>query len=239
MARSESLDLPSYGTDKLEAGYLVHYDREFAALVDRPIVMLEIGVLRGASLKLWSDYFPSGRIVGVDLNPLDAGYVLPERTTFAQGDQTDLAFLDRVAAEHAPDGFDIVLDDASHLGRESRTTFEHLFEHHLRPGGTYLLEDWQTGYWPDWIDGTAPRRRAPTAIDRLRARAPRVRGGGRLARRLPFSSHQQGMVGVVKQIVDALGDPPNAHLQFPTATVERITITAGLAFVTKGRGESA
>jgi hypothetical protein len=239
MGRSDELDGSSYGTDKFEAGYLRHYDREFAHLVEHPIVLLEIGVLRGASLALWADYFPQGRVVGVDLNPLGADDILPDRTAFARGNQADVVFLDEVAEAHAPDGFDLIVDDASHLGRESLVTFRHAFEHHLKAGGTYVLEDWQTGYWPAWFDGLAVRRRLPAAFDRLRTSAPRVRGGGRLARRSPFPSHQAGMVGVIKQVVDFLGDPEHSHIQMPTARIDRIALTAGLAFIVKAGGSDS
>ncbi len=48
------------------------------------------------------------------------------------------------------------MDDASHLGRHTKTAFWHLFTHHLRSGGLYAIEDWGAGYWeghPLYTDG--------------------------------------------------------------------------------------
>jgi hypothetical protein len=40
------------------------------------------------------------------------------------------------------------VDDASHLYRETRSTFEVLFPR-LRPGGRYLIEDWGWAHYPE------------------------------------------------------------------------------------------
>ncbi len=65
---SEILHRSSYDTDKGSA-YLHDYDRKFAHLRESPVALLEVGIHRGGSLQLWRDYFPSGTIVGFDLNP--------------------------------------------------------------------------------------------------------------------------------------------------------------------------
>ncbi len=59
----------SYDTDKWD-DLLRTYESVFAPLVDRPVALLELGVLRGGSLYLWRDHFPHGTIVGIDLNPV-------------------------------------------------------------------------------------------------------------------------------------------------------------------------
>jgi len=59
-----------YGTDKANGfhGYLDEYERiaNLPDLRDKEMKMLEIGVLDGASIKMWAEYFEKGRIVGVD-----------------------------------------------------------------------------------------------------------------------------------------------------------------------------
>jgi hypothetical protein len=40
------------------------YDEYLAAIRDRPIVLLELGVANGESLKTFSRYFENGRITG-------------------------------------------------------------------------------------------------------------------------------------------------------------------------------
>ena len=60
-----------HGTDKSSSGhdYLSFFDAFFAPLRDLPVTLLEIGVYKGASLRTWEEYFPRGKIIGVDLMP--------------------------------------------------------------------------------------------------------------------------------------------------------------------------
>lgn len=43
-----------------------------------------------------------------------------------------------------------MIDDASHLYRQTRASFEALFPL-LRPGGLYIIEDWPWGHVPEYI----------------------------------------------------------------------------------------
>lgn len=164
-----------------------HYFDEFESLKDQPINLLELGVFYGRSLRMWEDYFTEGSVSGLDERipiALRAG----PRVRFFQGNQQDTELLDHVARTVAPKGFDIIIDDCSHIGRVTKVTFWHLFEHHLKPGGIYVIEDWQTGYMGEWEDGETlsydPRDVPPE--------------GNR------FHGHQVGMVGFVKELVDEL-----------------------------------
>ena len=95
---------------------------------------------RGGSLKLWRDYFPHGIVVGID-RKLPQDFQLGERIQIFEGSQADEGFLSKVANATAPDGFDIIIDDASHIGALTKMTFWHLFDRHLKPGGLYAIED--------------------------------------------------------------------------------------------------
>jgi hypothetical protein len=86
----------------------------------------------------------------------------------SKGNQADKAFLSKVASKTAPDGFDIIIDDASHIGELTKTSFWHLFDHHLKPGGLYAIEDWGTGYLDDFTDG---RKFQPRISIRARVRS--------------------------------------------------------------------
>jgi len=145
------IDLSLYDTDKSQL-YLERYAREFGHLFNENVALLELGVQRGGSLHLWRDLFPNGQIVGLDLNPV-AVEDNSGRIHVYQGYQQDTAVLDRLATEVAAKGFDIVIDDASHLGEYTRDSFWHLFRHHLKPGGIYVLDDWGCAYRSDWADG--------------------------------------------------------------------------------------
>lgn len=202
-----AFDSGAYGTDKVEGGCFALYERMLAPLADRDVVLLEIGIDRGESLRLWRDFFPRGTIVGVDRDAFDVD--LGGRVRTYRGAQDDAAFLTRVARECAPEGFDVIIDDASHVGALSRATFEILFDAHLRPGGVYVVEDWGTGYWPGWPDGEAYR-----------------------------PGHDAGMVGFVKELVDELGmnDRTRTGPGQPSLTRSRfasLLIGSYMVFVTK------
>lgn len=178
--RHQRLDTTAYDTDK-EPSYLRFYEELFEDLRDRDVRLLELGVKSGGSLRLWRDYFPNGLIAGVDREPM-ALQDETGRIRFYQGSQEDTALLDRIGREVAPSGFDVVIDDAAHVASVARVSFWHLFEHHLRPGGTYVIEDWGTGYWASWPDG--------------RAFEP---------------GHGHGMVGFIKELVDECGAADITH----------------------------
>ena len=147
----EHLNASGYDTDKWPE-LLQSYEQVFRPLVHRDLVLLELGVHRGGSLKLWRDYFARGRIVGLDSELIQVADSTG-RIRLYQGSQDDTSLLDRLARAEAPNGFDIIIDDASHIGHLTRTSFWHLFIHQLKPGGYYAIEDWGTGYWGSWPDG--------------------------------------------------------------------------------------
>ena len=105
------------------------------------------------------------------------------------GDQADTALLSRIAAEVAPEGFDLIIDDCSHIGALTKTSFWHLFDRHLKPGAIYVIEDWATGYWDWWPDGRIPVAEPDAAL------------------RMP--NHDAGMVGFIKQLIDELPTKPD------------------------------
>ena len=200
--------------------YLVNYEEAFADLDGTAFDLLELGVARGESLRFWADRYPMARITGIDVALPDVSFE-DDRVAMYEGGQQDGDFLARVAAERAPGGFDVIVDDASHVGHLSQRAFNHLFYAHLKPGGFYVVEDWGTGYWPHYLDGRAyrPALRGRTRRDHLIDRLPfgdaeegsfLARARGKAARTLirrRNPSHDAGMVGFVKSLVDLVGLP--------------------------------
>ena len=70
----------THGTDKRAHAhnYVVAYTTHIGARRRARITLLEIGVLRGASIRMWRDYLPRARIVGLDLDPPQLA--LPSKT---------------------------------------------------------------------------------------------------------------------------------------------------------------
>jgi hypothetical protein len=162
-----------HGTDKWGAHfYTPVYHRLFAHLRDRAVRLLEIGVggvefakVGGASLAMWADYFPNGRILGIDLFPKEMTF--GPRISVERGSQDDAAFLTRMSAEHGP--FDIVIDDGSHYPAQVSASFDTLFPL-LADGGLYVIEDVQTTFWPEFggsLDGGDTMRLAQTILKHL------------------------------------------------------------------------
>jgi len=176
--------------------YLPIYEQLLRPLRGRAFTLLELGVWGGHSLEMWRDAFPRATIIGVDLEPPNTH--LGRRVQIVRGDQADAALMHRLRETHAPEGFDVIVDDASHLGITTARSLQVLYNEHLRPGGLYCIEDWGTGYLPDWHDGgRIPGRLDVANIDNSTApMQPEV------AAPIPMPSHDLGTVGVVKRLID-------------------------------------
>ncbi len=234
-----------YDTDKsLSLNYINNFERHFNHLRDKPIKILELGVFHGGSLHMWHEYFSNGLVVGLDHDP-NPLREMPERMRFYQGSQEDEALLDRIAAECAPDGFDIVIDDASHIGKLARASYRNLFQKHVKSSGIYVVEDWGTGYWNSWSDGNSYHLAHEKYTD-----APELTLLNRFLRKLGWADHRQtdsnfaahnfGMVGFVKELVDEVAWPDitapnrgNSDLQPRASTIREMTIYNGHAFIVK------
>lgn len=167
--------------------YWKHYDEFISRHQIEPRTILEVGIWKGQSSQVLSNAFPESKIVGIDIDLSRlAGLRLPN-VTFVEGDQTSPQDLDRAIQQFGSNGIDLVIDDSAHFGFFSETTFWHLFPH-VRSGGGYCIEDWGTGYWSNWPDGSEfkdyawrdPRDNLPTHRE----------------------NHSSGMVGFVKSLVD-------------------------------------
>ena len=244
------LDFKAYGAIK-PAYYAEIYERRFDRFRSQDIRLLELGVHRGDSLRMWRDYFEKGIIVGLDLGKSEVNDP-SGRIRLYQGKQQDVGLLDRVALENAPSGFDIIIDDCSHMAQLSYLSFWHLFTHHLKVGGVYVIEDWSLGYWHEWPDGHRPRRSSRRvssvrtqiwqALDRcLETRVmSKLAASRRKLKFLPFlalykqrfPSHSYGMVGWVKQLVDEVGVEA---MGYGGGMFESMEIFQGQVFVNKGR----
>jgi hypothetical protein len=132
------------------------YYNHFSAFRKLPLKMLEIGVggyldesakytkndLGGESLRFWKAYFPNGHIYALDIE--DKSALNEDRITIFRGDQSDPDTLTKLNSTTG--GFDIVIDDGSHINSHVLTSFKTLFPL-LSQNGIYVVEDCQTSYW--------------------------------------------------------------------------------------------
>lgn len=189
-----------YDTDKSLA-YRQNYDKYFSHLRNNKINLLELGVYKGGSLLMWGEYFKKGNIVGVDINDIDLK--LPKNVHMEVGDQRDKEFLYNLCERHTKEGFDIIIDDASHYANFTEASFLICFNQLLKPGGIYVIEDWGTGYWEDWPDGKIYKASKDHLIYKLREE---YKGGKEYdaPKKKNYENHSSGMVGFVKQFIDEL-----------------------------------
>lgn len=126
-----------YNTDK----YYLHNFCDFYEInLKKDIKILwEIGILDGASLRMWSEYYPKANIVGFDIND-KSDLEFNERINTVLLDQSNIYQL--VELSKVKD-IDIIIDDGSHIINHQIMTFEILFDS-LKSGGQYIIEDLHT-----------------------------------------------------------------------------------------------
>lgn len=132
--------------------YFDIYERHFGRFRERPIRMLEIGVFRGGSLRMWKQYFhPDSTVVGIDIDQSCQAHEIAEQNVYVRiGSQADPNFLTEINGEFGP--FDIILDDGSHKTHHQIISFGALFRPALKDGGCYMVEDTHTNYWIKHVD---------------------------------------------------------------------------------------
>jgi cephalosporin hydroxylase len=132
--------------------YFDIYERYFNQYVDKPILMIEIGVFKGGSIDMWKDYFGSKSIiVGIDIDPNCKKFERKDDGIFIEiGDQSDVSFLQSVIDKYGNP--DIILDDGSHVMNHLIKTFDFLY-YKMKESGTYMVEDLHTAYWDEYGGG--------------------------------------------------------------------------------------
>ena len=129
-----------YDTDKGPHGtyhaYTVRYDKLLRDMRGTARSVLEIGVMNGASLRMWRDYFPNAEIHGLDIDDCSKHIVSGDRITVHCGDAGNRWTLRELAHHHGP--FDLVVDDGSHNLDHMRLAFDELYD---QTRGILIIED--------------------------------------------------------------------------------------------------
>lgn len=106
--------------------FVKRYAELFEPLRKQHLNILEVGVggykdpnKGGGSIRMWAEYFCNSKIVGLDFHA--KSLQLPTNAEIVQGSQTDVELLKSLG------GFDIVIDDASHITSNTIITFESLW----------------------------------------------------------------------------------------------------------------
>jgi len=262
----KTIDPKGYGISKAKLSFIKEYESLFTPLVGQAISLLELGAFKGASLRFWRDYFENATIIGLDCNPAVKIDDPNGKIHIYKGYQQDIQLLDRIVEEQAPEGFDVIIDDCSHIGRFARMSFWHLFQNHLKPGGLYAIEDWGAGYVRYWPYGSHYRLKSRLRYPRHKqvldllsessgyilsrafpkfpklAAIPRLFGGMFIGSAVP--SHKSGMAGFAKELLDGcyLGYraiPRSGKGRYFDYGISQIHINWGLIIVSKSMEKDA
>lgn len=127
-----------HGSDKDTAhSYGAMYDSFVGPMKDRIHSVLEVGVLGGASLRAWCEYFgPAVCVYGIDKWP-QAGPA-PDATILLCDSMNPTSVLASLGAMT----FDLIVDDGGHDPTEQSATYNNLWDR-VNPGGLYVVEDIQ------------------------------------------------------------------------------------------------
>lgn len=154
-----------FGTDKnrYHHNYLPQYEFFLEKFRNREFNLLELGIFRGGSAKMWEEYFTRAIIHCVDIDERCSQYSTDRIITHI----TDLSVKKNVEKlrEISPT---IIIDDASHMWSHQLLALFTLYSC-LPTGGVYILEDLETslniGLYPDMECGS--RHNVFTVISRI------------------------------------------------------------------------
>jgi len=123
-------------------GYHRFYPWFLSHLRGENINLLEIGIDRTDSLKLWKGYFKNINLHGIDIDEKEFS---EDKVKLHKIDQSNASELDNFVATVGIK-FDVILDDGSHVPEHQILTINKLWEL-VKPGGIYIIEDIETSYW--------------------------------------------------------------------------------------------
>lgn len=134
---------PGTGDKGTVHSYIEVYEELFAPYRRTAKNFLEIGVLAGSSIRMWTEYFSITKVHGVDVDERPLNGMFDLRPMVAEG--YNLSFFDASLPEevekHFPGVmFDVIIDDASHFINHQLANYKN-FRHHLSKGGIYVIED--------------------------------------------------------------------------------------------------
>lgn len=212
------------GTDKSSRthNYCVKYEKHLPFDRHTAISMLEIGILRGESLRMWANWFVNAKITGIDIDALCRQHAT-DRINVEIGSQSDSAFLRKVNAFHGP--FQLIVDDGSHMPADVIASFETLWPL-LSPGGVYVVEDTCCSYWKAFHGGW---RTKGTAVDYFKNLIDDVNLRGHYQHTYPvrFARREDTLIPYLRE-----------HFPDIRTDIESVVFVNSMVFVTKRDGNA-
>lgn len=122
--------------------YIPVYEELLAPYRETAKNILEIGLMSGESLRMWTEYF-SGDVHGIDcsIKPInglaDLEQAIADGLKISIGDATSEADIEKFYGDIM---FDVVVDDGSHLLIHQIQSFN-ILKSKMKPRGVYVIED--------------------------------------------------------------------------------------------------
>lgn len=132
---SKSDKIHYHGYHRIYPWFLGHFR-------NKQVTLLEIGVDKSESLKLWGNYFKNISLHGIDIDKIDFNDPRIILHKIDQSNKNDL----NLFAKNVNTDFDIIIDDGSHVPEHQLLTLNTLWKL-LKPGGIYIIEDIETSFW--------------------------------------------------------------------------------------------
>lgn len=128
----------SYGTDKYIHKFTDFYEKNLPSNVTK---LLEIGIWKGESLKMWGDFYPNATIYGIDVEDKKQ-YEFSEKCKIFKADQSNLEDIKPSLNLEIP--FDVIIEDGGHLMVQQQKSLLSLLKHTKY----YIIEDLHTSILP-------------------------------------------------------------------------------------------
>lgn len=123
--------------------YTLFYDSLFKSKRNEVLTIGELGILDGASLRMWRDYFPNASLYGFEYNTdLIKKFMdndTNERVTLTTIDVTNK---DSIIQSFRNIGvqYDIIIEDTTHQFEDQIRVIENMYSY-VKPGGVLIIED--------------------------------------------------------------------------------------------------
>ena len=135
------------GTDKANYhNFTPVYERFLFDKKDTMKQIVEIGVYHGASIKMWDIYFPTCKILGLDINSaFFTEHTFSDKVKLEVCTATNEEAFVKTLTKHSIEigSVDMIIDDASHIVSHQRKTIDIAWKY-VKPGGLYIIEDMHT-----------------------------------------------------------------------------------------------
>lgn len=120
--------------------YTIFYDALFSSQRDNPIVIAELGILEGSSLRMWHEYFQKATIHGFEYNEaFIKSFGTMDRVTVKNINVQDTHSIE-TAFSNTNALYDLIIDDTTHQFEDQIRIILNTYSS-LKPGGMMIIED--------------------------------------------------------------------------------------------------